>query len=221
MSERTFWEDVNEDKWMLFVLSTIFLVWYLIAKIVHFAIRFNSIDFRFLDFYERIIFTPYMLAFGIITVSLMIAKTTKEYRQLERILAILFWIIHLVFAGLNKDKVFMLYVRNNEETSNILTNLIVIEIFFLLALVFTGLTYRTELRGYISYSFYALGAVSFLFFLIRISVEWIEYLKTFILMIEFWLEIILLVILSVLFVLKWFEPKLGQKQKLSEEIAEI
>ena len=183
-------------------LAGFFLTWYFIVRIVFFAIYYKSLDFEVLSYYQPFLFTPYIIAFSLITISLAIAKTSKDYLQLDRILALIFWIVNLVFSVLNKESLFMFYFRNNTDTSNTLSNLIVIEISFLLALVFTGITYRHETKGYMAYSFYALGAESFIFFLVRISVEWITIIGTYIIIVEFWLEIVMILFIVVTFVMQ-------------------
>lgn len=157
--------------------------------------------------FQLLLFLPYVGGLFLLFLSLVIVEDFRNYLQLERILAQIFWIVYFVFAILNRESLFMFYVRDNGDTSNLLANLIIIEVFFLLAIVFTGITYRSEVKGYLQYAFYAVGGVSFIFFLVRISVEWVNVIKDFILLTEFWLEIVIIVILSMTLLLKWIKPK--------------
>ncbi len=106
LSNKSIWEEINKEKWILLGLAGFFLTWYFIVRIVFFAIYYKSLDFEVLNYYQPFLFTPYIIAFSLIAISLAIAKTSKYYLQLDRILALIFWDCKSSFLN-SKQRVFV------------------------------------------------------------------------------------------------------------------
>ncbi|MCE7749354.1 MAG: hypothetical protein GPJ51_13270 [Candidatus Heimdallarchaeota archaeon] len=212
----TFFKEIHRK--IIFTLTAVALFVFVIFQIVMFGRFFGQVKLTYLVGFQLQLFLPYVGGLFLLLLSLVIVEDFRNHLQLERILAQIFWIVYFVFAILNRESLFRFYVRDNGDTSNLLANLIIIEIFFLLAIVFTGITYRTEVKGYLQYAFYAVGGVSFIFFLIRISVEWVTIIRDYILLTEFWLEIVLMVILSITLAFRWIKPKHQLEENSSEVV---
>ncbi len=174
------------------------MVVYSILQIIGFAKSYETLEFTYLETFQLQLFIPYFVGFVFLFLTLFFVKNIKGYLQVERILSIVFWIVYFVFSIINRAFLFMFYVKSSEDSSSFLENLIIIEVFFLLALAFTGITYRTDISKYLSYTLYALAGTSFIFFLIRLTAQWEPVLRKFILLSEFWIEVLLICSLGIL-----------------------
>ncbi len=214
--------DNHLDTKKNFIQSIIIIVFYCIASLslsIHLVIQ-NVRFFRFYMFEDVMItllhhdnyftmsteqlnafFNPFYVAIYLIGITciilpLLMVNRKKELLQVSRLFAIISWFVYFVYVCIYRSLIFFFYMKNSLTENSHLNIILPIELFFSLALIFTGITYDNDVKkNYLSYFLYVLAGVSFIFFLFRMSIQWEGKFQSFLVKTEFWTELIIILFL--------------------------
>jgi len=132
----------------------------------------------------------YLIGISFIILPILIVNTKKEFFQITRIFAIIGWLTYTIFLCIYNQIIFFFYMRNSLAENTHLNIILPIELFFSLSLIFTGIAYdNSNSKNYLSYFLYVLAGLSFVFFLLRMSIQWEINFQSFLVKAEYWSEL--------------------------------